>query len=115
MRIGLLAWTFGLFLLVLTTSIVSADDPLPAWLDKAISELQRSRSRDVIEEATYNGRKVFVFISGDRADTGDEQVLIGEDGKEICQFGGFVGRVTAGACDIGKINYVRTLYRRKSL
>ena len=113
MRTDLLRWTFGLVMLEATTRLVSADEPFPAWLDKAISELQQSRSRDIVEEATYNSRTVYLFTSGSRADTGDEHVMFGEDGKEICTFGGFVGRVTEGACDLGKINYQRTLYKSR--
>ena len=81
---------------------------------KTLLEHRNSRSRDVIEKFVYNGQRAFLFNRGDRADTGDEHVLFGEDGKQICQFGGFVGRVTAGSCDIDKITYVRTLYPTKS-
>ena len=86
----------------------------PAWVTKVILEHRNSRSRDIIEESAYNGQRTFLFIRGDRADTGDEHVLFGEDGKQICKFGGYVGRVTAGSCDIDKITYVRTLYPVKS-
>ena len=110
MRTGLIGWTLGLVVLEATTRFVSADDALPAWLDKAIAELQQSRSRDVVEEASYNGRTVYLFTSGSRFDTGDEHVLFSEDGKEICKFGGIGGRVTEGECDLGNINYRRTLY-----
>jgi hypothetical protein len=91
-----------------------ANSPLPAWVSKAIAERRASRSRDVIEESTYNGKRVFEFVRGDVADTGDEHTLFSEDGKEICQFGGFVGHVTRGACDFQKTIYVRTLYPAKS-
>jgi hypothetical protein len=87
-----------------------ADAPLPAWVDKAIAERQASKSFDVIEESTYDGTRAFLLTLGDRADTGDEHILFSEDGREICQFGGFVGRVTAGACDLEKIVYRRTLF-----
>ena len=72
-------------------------------------QLQRT-SNDVIEEERYDGGRAFEFISGERFDTGDEHVLRDIRGKVICRFGGFVGHVTSGACDIGKIVYVRTLY-----
>jgi hypothetical protein len=85
-------------------------EPLPAWVSKAILERENSGSRDVIEEATFNGVRAFLLHRGDRADTGDEHVLFDEDGSEICQFGGFAGRVSAGACNLEQIIYVRTLY-----
>jgi hypothetical protein len=87
-----------------------ASTPFPAWVTKAITDRQAARSRDSVEESTYNGKRVFLINRGDVADTGDEHVLFSEDGKAICQFGGFVGRVTAGACDMHSIIYVRTLY-----
>lgn len=92
----------------------TATQPLPAWISKAILEHRSSKSPDVIEEAAYKGKRAFLLTRGDRFDTGDEHVLFGEDGQEICQFGGFVGRVTAGSCDIDEITYVRTLYPAKS-
>ena len=92
------------------TSTACAEEPLPAWIIKSADVLRSSRSHDVIEEATYESKRAFEFISGDRFDTGEEHALVGEDGKKICQFGGFVGHVTSGSCDIGKIVYVRTIY-----
>lgn len=61
------------------------------------------------EEASYEGKRVFQFTRGDRADTGDEHILFSEDGKEICKFGGFAGHVTSGSCSIGRIIFVRAL------
>jgi len=90
-----------------------ASTSLPVWVTKAIAERQAARSRDVIEESAYGGNRVFEIISGYRFDTGDEHVLFGEDGKEICKFGGFAGHVTSGSCDIAKVIYVRTLYQPK--
>jgi hypothetical protein len=93
--------------------IANANGPLPAWLNKSIAERQASRSRDYIEEATYQGKRAFEFISGDRFDAGDEHVLFDDSGKELCKFGGFVGHVTSGSCDIEKIIYVRTIFPTK--
>jgi hypothetical protein len=83
--------------------------PLPQWLLKAIEAEKKSPNPGKFEEATYEGKRVFEFIRGDRFDTGDEHILFSEDGKEICKFGGFVPRVTSGACDFAKVRYVRTL------
>jgi hypothetical protein len=89
--------------------------PLPDWLNKAIVERRDSRSREVIEESTYNGERAYLFTRGDRADTGDEHILYNKGGKLLCQFGGLAGNIiTAGACDIEKIVYVRTLYPAKA-
>ena len=83
--------------------------PLPQWLLKAIEAERKSPRHGSFEEARYEGKRVFEYIRGDRFDTGDEHTLFSEDGKEICRFGGFVGRVTSGACDIERIIYVRKL------
>ena len=88
----------------------SAGEPLPAWVKKAIAERRDAQSPDSIEESTYEGRRVFELNRGDRGDFGDEHVLFEESGREICKFGGFVGQVTSGSCDIRKITYMRTLY-----
>ena len=84
--------------------------PLPQWVDKAITELRTSHSPDVYEESTYNGKRAFLLIVAEHTDMGDEHILFSEDGQEICKFGGLVGKVTSGACDIEKIKYVRTIY-----
>jgi hypothetical protein len=94
-------------------SAAAAAQPLPAWITKAIAERQHTKSSDVIEEASYEGKRVFEIILGDRFDTGDEHILLSDDGKQICKFGGFVGRVTSGSCAISKVTYVRTLYPEK--
>jgi hypothetical protein len=83
--------------------------PLPQWLLKAIEAERKLPLPGSFEEATYEGKRVFEFIAGDRFDTGDEHTLFSEDGKEICKFGGFAGHVTSGVCNIGNIIYVRTL------
>ena len=84
----------------------------PPWLLQAIAKENSSAHPGSFEEATYEGRRVFEFIRGDRAHTGDERILYSEDGKEICKFGGLVGHVTSGSCSIEKIIYVRTIYSR---
>jgi hypothetical protein len=82
---------------------------LPQWLLRAIEADRKSGHSGSFEEESYEGKRVFQFTRGDRADTGDEHILFSEEGKEICKFGGFVGQVTSGVCDIHKIVYVRTL------
>jgi hypothetical protein len=98
------------------SSAVGSDLPagLPEWLLKSIQATKASAHPGTFEEATYEGQRVFEFIRGDRADTGDEHILFSEDGKEICEFGGIVGHVTSGTCSINKIVYVRTLYSRRA-
>lgn len=63
-----------------------------------------------IEKVIYKGQPAFNLIATDRADTGDEHALYSASGIFICQYGGFVGQVTAGSCDLDKIVYVSTLY-----
>jgi hypothetical protein len=71
------------------------------------------QSQTVIEESVYQGRRAFLVMPADRgADTGNEHVLHAEDGRIICEFGGFVGHVTVGSCDIDAIKFVRTLFPR---
>ena len=99
MRIRLLTWMIGFVLLGTALYAVSVVYSSLPWIEKAIVE------------STFNNRTAYHLIFGDRgADLGDEHVLIDEGGKEICRFGGFVGHVTAGACDLDKITYVRTVY-----
>ena len=82
---------------------------LPQWLLTAIEVERKSAHAGSFEEATYEGKRVFQFTRGDRADTGDEHTLFSEDGKEICKFGGFAGHVTSGSCIISSIIFVRKL------
>jgi len=105
-----------LFLLLCLNSFVihhclAAEKPaaLPKWLLSAIEVDRKSAHPGTFEEASYEGKRVFQFIRGDRADTGDEHILFSEDGKEICKFGGFAGHVTSGSCSIGRITFVRAL------
>ena len=83
--------------------------PLPQWLLKAIEAEKKSPLPGKFEEAKYENKRVFLYIRGDRFDTGDEHVLFSEDGTEICKFGGFIPRVTSGVCNFDRIMYVRTL------
>jgi len=88
----------------------AANKPLPEWVTQLIAG-QPPRSRTVVEEATYMGKRVFEVLPGDRApDSGNEHVLRSEDGRVICEFGGFAGQVASGSCDMDKIMFVRTLY-----
>ena len=83
--------------------------PLPGWIVRQIASQPRYYG-DEIEEATYQGRRAFLIMPANRAsDSGNEHVLRAEDGSIICEFGGFVGRVTVGYCVIGQIKYVRAL------
>lgn len=81
---------------------------MPGWLRKQVSN--GGRFPPVIEQVTYNGQLAYHTVATDRFDTGDEHSLFSADGKRICRFGGYVGRVTSGSCDLDKIEYVRTLY-----
>ena len=84
--------------------------PLPSWVVKLIASQPRNGG-DEIEEATYQGRRVFEILPANRAsDSGNEHVLHAEDGHIICEFGGFAGHVTVGSCAISQIRYVRTLF-----
>jgi hypothetical protein len=96
-------------LLALPAWAQSLDSPLPDWLKKTIADQRRSRHPGVIQEATYEGRRVFVLTRGDRFDTGDEHILFAEDGNVICQFGGYVPVVTFGSCDLVRLVHVRAL------
>lgn len=83
---------------------------LPDWLEKLIST-QPPQSTTVVAEATYLGRRAFEVLPADRGDdSGNEHVLYSEDGRIICEFGGFAGHVTVGSCEIEKIKFVRTLF-----
>jgi hypothetical protein len=83
---------------------------LPAWVSTLIGQ-QPAHSTTVVEESVYQGHRAFLVMPSDRApDSGNEHVLHAEDGRIICEFGGFAGHVTVGSCDIDGIKYVRTLY-----
>jgi hypothetical protein len=92
---------------------LAGDAPLPTWVKSLIAE-QSAPSHTVVEEAIYDGKRVFEILPGDRAaDSGDEHILYSEDRSMICTFGGYAGHVTAGSCDIGMIFYRRTLFPPK--
>jgi hypothetical protein len=82
---------------------------LPKWLLSAMEAERKSAHPGSFEEASYEGKRVFQFTRGDRADTGDEHTLFSEEGKEVCKFGGFAGHVTSGSCSIDRIIFVRAL------
>ena len=90
--------------------VSAAGEPVPSWMIKFIAS-QSSGSRTVIEEAAYKGKRVFEVLPGERAaDIGNEHVLYSDEGRVICEFGGFVGKVTRGTCEIGEVQFVKTLY-----
>ncbi len=84
------------------------DASIPAWLRQQVSD--GGRFPPVIEQVTYGGQPAYHTVATNRYDTGDEHSLFSADGKLICRFGGYAGRVTSGSCDLDKIAYVRTLY-----
>ncbi len=87
------------------------DGSIPEWLRKFVSE--SGGPPPVIEKATYKGLLAYNLTATDRADTGDKHALFSGEGKLICRYGGFVGQVTSGSCDLDKIVYVSTLYAPK--
>ena len=89
-------------------SVPAPDPSIPEWLRKQVSE--GGRFPPVIEQVSYNGQPAYHTIATDRFDTGDEHGLFTTDGKLICRFGGYAGRVTSGSCDMDAITYVSTLY-----
>lgn len=87
--------------------------PLPAWLNKRIADRQKSYNRiEEVEESTYEGKPAFHIFQGPVRDAENEHQLLSADGKLICEFGGLAGHVTSGTCDIDRIVYVRTIYKR---
>src|SRR5215472_8507317 len=102
-----MCWIGCAYACITSLAIAGPKNSLPQWVDKTISTMRATHSPHEIEEAVYNGNRVFEFISGTRFDTGDEHVLFSDDHKQICVFGGFAGHVTMGSCNINKINYVR--------
>lgn len=91
----------------------TSDQKDQLWIDKLI-ESQRWGSHTVIELVEYQGQPAVHVLPEDRlADSGSENILYDQRGNLICEFGGFVGRVTKGSCDISKINYLKTVFPRK--
>jgi hypothetical protein len=89
---------------------------MPAWLNKRIADRQKSYNRiELVEESLYLGKRAFEVFQGDVRDADNEHQLLSDDGKLICEFGGFAGHVVSGSCDLDKIVYVRTLYRRSPI
>lgn len=87
--------------------------PLPVWVSNMMKS-EPHKSGTNIEEAKYKGRRVFIIMPFNRGpDTGNEDILYSEDGKIICEFGGIVGQVSSGSCDIDKIKFVRTIFPRR--
>lgn len=80
---------------------------VPEWLRKDVS---RSRRLPVIEQVTYQGQPAFNITATDHFDAGDEHSLFSANGQLICRYGGYVGRVTSGSCDLDKVVHVRTLF-----
>jgi len=110
------AWVIRLFsagLLLASQPAFAQDSSMPAWLNKRIADRQKSYDRiEGVEESTYYGKLAFHVFQGPVRDAENEHQLLSADGKLICEFGGIAGHVTSGACEIQKIVYVRTLYRR---
>ncbi len=94
---------------VWSSSVSPLRNPRPylSGILNAIEAERKTARPGSFEEARYEGKRVFQFTRGDRADTGDEHTLFSEDGKEIRKFGGFVGHVTFGNCSINRITFVR--------
>lgn len=88
-------------------SHLPADVAAPEWLRKEVS---RGRRLPVIEQVNYKEQPAFNTTATDRFDTGDEHSLFSADGRLICRYGGYVGRVASGSCDMDKIVHIRTLY-----
>ena len=85
---------------------------LPDWLTTLIRR-SPPESMPGVEEVTFRGQRAFHIMPADRVvDSGNEHVLYSEEGRIICEFGGLVGLVTTGSCDIGEIKFVRTIRRR---
>ena len=106
------------FLLSMTAAVGTASpyqpgsraNALPTWVSALIRQ-QPPRSRTVIEESIYQGRRAFLVMPSDRApDSGNDHVLHSEDGRIICEFGGVAGHLTVGSCDMEGIKFVRTLF-----
>jgi hypothetical protein len=85
-----------------------ADRSIPEWLRQVVSASRRPPPE--IEKVTYKGQPAFNLVATDRADTGGEHALYSAGGTLICRYGGLVGRVTTGSCDLDKIIYLSTLY-----
>ena len=95
---------------ILPTSLSAAspDAQLPPWVVRLIAAQPPPK---VVEEVSYEGKRAFEVHPGDRpADIGNEHVLHSDDGRVICEFGGYTPQVTSGSCNVGKIVFVRTIF-----
>jgi len=114
MRKQLATMACGLALFVQGASAGGVENPLPAWVNKAIADQQASRGRPMkIEECTYNGKTVFLFTRLDVAEASDGDTLFSNEGERMCRFGEFSPPGTAGSCDFKKLACARTLYPTK--
>ena len=101
-------------MLLSSTDALAKSDPLPNWINQIIAN-QPQDSETNVEEVRYRGHRAFLIMPGDRApDSGNEHILQAENGHIICEFGGMVGRVSVGSCNIDEIRYLRTLFERTS-
>lgn len=114
MRKQLTAIACGLALITQVASAGGVDEPLPAWVAKAIADQQASRGRPMkIEECTYNGKTTFLFTRLDVAEASDADTLYSNDGKKLCRFGEFSPPGRAASCDRKKLACHRTLHPAK--
>ena len=87
------------------------EEPLPAWVNKAVADQKASLSRPMkVEECTYNGKPAFLFTRLDVAEASDGDTLFNNDGKGICRFGEFSPPGATNECDFKKLTCQRTLY-----
>ena len=74
----------------------SMEKPIPAWVEQMIADQDHAGHPDIIEESLYSGKRAFEVTHTKMADTGDEHVLLDEEGKQVCIFRGIAGRVLGG-------------------
>jgi len=80
------------------------------WIDRFLAD-QQSGNNTVVEAVDYRGQEAFHVLPGDRAaDSGNDHILYDKHGDLICEFGGYVPRVTKGSCVIGKIVFRKQLF-----
>lgn len=111
MRKQLTTMACSLALLTQCACAGGVEDPLPAWVNKAVADQQAARGRPMkIEECAYDGKTVFLFTRLDVAEASDADTLFGSDGKAMCRFGEFSPPGAAKACDFKKLVCRRTLH-----
>lgn len=87
-----------------------ADGKDAQWIDRLLAD-QRSGSKTKIAAVEYKGQLAFLVLPEDRVpDSGNEHILYDINGDVICEFGGVVGRVASGSCDIEKIEFRKQLF-----